>query len=179
LHRTEVIQLASCVYLQRHLNEPVPFVAFDQRLLDAACAEGVPVLARSSTRRPRACGFRNPTHAEHAAETRTSGQRCCQRTMVRCGDEAVGANRGCASSPPKLVTAACRLDLRTEDSRQNLGTPANSSKSDFCRTCSIGSATAKLQLTLAPLEPSKWIHWSLPTVPDEHAPTSIDASDRT
>jgi len=51
LRASDAIQLASCLYLQRELNQPVPFVAFDQRLLDAARAEGVAIVARSSGRR--------------------------------------------------------------------------------------------------------------------------------
>jgi predicted nucleic acid-binding protein len=51
LRASDAIQLASCVYLQRQLNRPVPFVAFDQRLVDAAGAEGVAVVATSSSRR--------------------------------------------------------------------------------------------------------------------------------
>jgi predicted nucleic acid-binding protein len=51
LRASDAIQLASCLYLQRELNQPVPFVAFDQRLLDAARAEGVAVVGTSSRRR--------------------------------------------------------------------------------------------------------------------------------
>jgi predicted nucleic acid-binding protein len=51
LRASDAIQLASCLYLQRELNQPVPFVAFDQRLLDAARAEGLAIVATSSGRR--------------------------------------------------------------------------------------------------------------------------------
>jgi hypothetical protein len=51
LRAGDAIQLASCLYLQRQLNQPIPFVAFDQRLVDAAGAEGVAVVATSSSRR--------------------------------------------------------------------------------------------------------------------------------
>ena len=51
LRANDAIQLASCLYLQRQLNQPVPFVAFDQRLLDAARAEGVAVVTKMSGRR--------------------------------------------------------------------------------------------------------------------------------
>jgi predicted nucleic acid-binding protein len=54
LRAGDAVQLASCLYLQRQLNQPIPFVAFDRRLLDAAHAEGVPVVATSGRRRPRA-----------------------------------------------------------------------------------------------------------------------------
>ena len=38
------IQLASCLYLQRQLAQPVPFVAFHRRLVEAAHAEGLTVV---------------------------------------------------------------------------------------------------------------------------------------
>ena len=44
LRAADAIQLASCLYLQRQLGEPVPFVAFDQRLLTAAEGEGLAVV---------------------------------------------------------------------------------------------------------------------------------------
>jgi len=44
LRAGDAIQLASCLYLQRQLAQPVPFVAFDRRLLDAARAEAVKIL---------------------------------------------------------------------------------------------------------------------------------------
>jgi uncharacterized protein len=52
LRASDAIQLASCLYLQRQLNQQVPLVAFDQRLLDAARAEGVTVITASKARRP-------------------------------------------------------------------------------------------------------------------------------
>jgi predicted nucleic acid-binding protein len=51
LRAADAIQLASCLYLQRQLNQSVPFVAFDQRLLDAARTEGVAIVATSRGRR--------------------------------------------------------------------------------------------------------------------------------
>jgi hypothetical protein len=46
------VQLASCLYLQRQLAQPVPFAAFDRRLVLAARAEGLPVITtRRATRR--------------------------------------------------------------------------------------------------------------------------------
>jgi predicted nucleic acid-binding protein len=53
LRASDAIQLASCLYLQRQLSQSVLFVAFDQRLLDAAHAEGLTVMTRSSDRRER------------------------------------------------------------------------------------------------------------------------------
>jgi predicted nucleic acid-binding protein len=44
LRAADAIQLASCLYLQRQLGEPVPFVVFDQRLLKAAEDEGLAVV---------------------------------------------------------------------------------------------------------------------------------------
>lgn len=41
LHAGDAIQLASCLFLQRQLARPVPFVVFDARLLLAARAEGL------------------------------------------------------------------------------------------------------------------------------------------
>lgn len=53
LRAGDAVQLASCLYLQRQLAQPVPFVAFDGRLALAARAEGLTVVsARSAT--PRA-----------------------------------------------------------------------------------------------------------------------------
>jgi len=61
LRAGDAIQLASCLYLQRELREPVLFVGFDERLLEAARAEGLTVVgtssrsgAQRSRRRPRA-----------------------------------------------------------------------------------------------------------------------------
>jgi predicted nucleic acid-binding protein len=51
LRAGDAIQLASCLYLERELREAVPFVAFDQRLSDAARAEGLTVLTTSPTGR--------------------------------------------------------------------------------------------------------------------------------
>jgi len=44
LRAGDAIQLVSCLYLQRQLGEPVPFVAFDQRLLTVARGEGLTVV---------------------------------------------------------------------------------------------------------------------------------------
>lgn len=41
----DAVQLASCLYLQRQLAQPVPFVAFDGRLVIAARAEGLTVIS--------------------------------------------------------------------------------------------------------------------------------------
>jgi predicted nucleic acid-binding protein len=43
LRAADAIQLASCLYLQRQLDESVSFVAFDRRLLAAARAENLDV----------------------------------------------------------------------------------------------------------------------------------------
>ena len=43
LRAGDAVQLASCLYLQRQLARPVPFVAFDGRLVTAARAERLPV----------------------------------------------------------------------------------------------------------------------------------------
>ena len=44
LRASDAVQLASCLYLQRQLAEPVPLVAFDERLVQAARAEGLTVI---------------------------------------------------------------------------------------------------------------------------------------
>ena len=44
LRAGDAVQLASCLYLQREMSQPVPFVAFDDRLADAARHEGLTVL---------------------------------------------------------------------------------------------------------------------------------------
>jgi hypothetical protein len=57
LRAGDAVQLASCLYLQRHLAQPVPFVAFDTRLLQAARAEGLTVITARTVRQstePRA-----------------------------------------------------------------------------------------------------------------------------
>jgi len=59
LRAGDAIQLASCLYLQRELREPVPFVAFDERLLRAARAEGLTVVGTSSSRRGDSSGGRD------------------------------------------------------------------------------------------------------------------------
>lgn len=49
LRSSDAVQLASCLYLQREMNQPLHFVAFDDRLAEAARREGlsnVPVLKR-------------------------------------------------------------------------------------------------------------------------------------
>ena len=44
LRAGDAIQLASCVFLQQELGEPIPFVVFDERLRTAARAEGLSVV---------------------------------------------------------------------------------------------------------------------------------------
>ena len=44
LRAGDAIQLASALYLGRHLARPLPFVAFDGRLTQAAAAEGLDVV---------------------------------------------------------------------------------------------------------------------------------------
>ena len=44
LRAGDAVQLASCLYLQRQLARPVPFVAFDGRLVQAARALGLTVV---------------------------------------------------------------------------------------------------------------------------------------
>jgi predicted nucleic acid-binding protein len=56
LRAGDAVQLASGLYLQRQLGRPVPFVAYDRRLVLAARAEGLVVTgARSGppARKPR------------------------------------------------------------------------------------------------------------------------------
>jgi predicted nucleic acid-binding protein len=53
LRAGDAIQLASCLYLQRQLSRSVPFVVFDDRLAQAAQAEGVTVLNTSMSPRKR------------------------------------------------------------------------------------------------------------------------------
>ncbi len=51
LRAGDAVQLASCLYLQREMNQPLPFVAFDDRLADAARHEGLTVVSISKGRR--------------------------------------------------------------------------------------------------------------------------------
>jgi hypothetical protein len=44
LRSGDAVQLASCVYLQREIGERVLFAAFDDRLNNAACAEGLTLI---------------------------------------------------------------------------------------------------------------------------------------
>ena len=51
LRAGDAVQLASCLYLQREMNQPLPFVAFDDRLAEAARHEGLTVVPVSKDRR--------------------------------------------------------------------------------------------------------------------------------
>lgn len=44
LRAGDAVQLASCLYLQRETTQRIPFVAFDDRLTDAARAEGLTLI---------------------------------------------------------------------------------------------------------------------------------------
>lgn len=44
LRANDAVQLASCIHLQERLGRPVPLVVFDQRLAEAARAEGLDVV---------------------------------------------------------------------------------------------------------------------------------------
>jgi predicted nucleic acid-binding protein len=70
LRAGDAIQLASCLYLQREMGRPVAFVAFDQRLLEAARAEGLTV-ATSNDRRQRT---RTPTHPRRGDSGNPAGE---------------------------------------------------------------------------------------------------------
>ena len=50
LRAGDAVQLASCLYLQREMSQPLPFVAFDDRLADAARHEGLTVVSMSKGR---------------------------------------------------------------------------------------------------------------------------------
>jgi predicted nucleic acid-binding protein len=50
LRAADAVQLASCLYLQRELSQPLPFVAFDDRLADTARREGLTVVSVSKGR---------------------------------------------------------------------------------------------------------------------------------
>ncbi len=50
LRAGDAVQLASCLYLQRETSQPLPFVAFDDRLADAARHEGLTVVSGSRGR---------------------------------------------------------------------------------------------------------------------------------
>lgn len=52
LRAGDAVQLASCLYLQRELGQPISFVAFDDRLTDAAGGEGLQVVTASKRARP-------------------------------------------------------------------------------------------------------------------------------
>jgi predicted nucleic acid-binding protein len=45
LRAGDAVQLASCLYLQRELQQRLPFVAFDDRLTEAARHEGLTVVS--------------------------------------------------------------------------------------------------------------------------------------
>jgi len=47
LRAGDAVQLASCLYLQREMSQPLPFVAFDDRLAEAARHEGLTVVPAS------------------------------------------------------------------------------------------------------------------------------------
>ena len=71
LRAGDAIQLASCLYLQRELRQPVPLVAFDQRLLEAARAEGLTVVGTSSNRRE---DIRKPRRPRKGGSETTAGE---------------------------------------------------------------------------------------------------------
>lgn len=50
LRAGDAVQLASCLYLQREMGQPLPFVAFDDRLTEAARHEGLTVVSVSKGR---------------------------------------------------------------------------------------------------------------------------------
>ena len=50
LRAGDAVQLASCLYLQRELSQPLPFVAFDDRLTEAARDQGLTVMSSSPRR---------------------------------------------------------------------------------------------------------------------------------
>jgi predicted nucleic acid-binding protein len=50
LRSSDAVQLASAVYLRQQLAAPMPFVAFDARLVAAARAEGLSVVGRGRLR---------------------------------------------------------------------------------------------------------------------------------
>lgn len=53
LRAGDAIQLASCLYLQRELAQPVPFIGFDDRRVEAARCEGlIAALGSGITIRP-------------------------------------------------------------------------------------------------------------------------------
>ena len=51
LRAGDAVQLASCLYLQREMSQPLPFVAFDDRLADAARLEALTVVPASKGHR--------------------------------------------------------------------------------------------------------------------------------
>ena len=50
LRAGDAVQLASCLYLQREMRQPLPFVAFDDRLAKAARHEGLTLVPVSKGR---------------------------------------------------------------------------------------------------------------------------------
>jgi predicted nucleic acid-binding protein len=51
LRAGDAVQLASCLYLQREMSGPLPFVVFDDRLAEAARHEGLTVVSGPRGRR--------------------------------------------------------------------------------------------------------------------------------
>ncbi len=51
LRAGDAVQLAGGLFLQREMGQPLPFVAFDDRLVEAARREGLTVVAGSKVRR--------------------------------------------------------------------------------------------------------------------------------
>lgn len=45
LRAGDAVQLASCLYLQRELSQSLPFVAFDDRLTEAARHQGLTIIS--------------------------------------------------------------------------------------------------------------------------------------
>lgn len=67
----DAVQLASCLYLRRQLGQPVPFVAFDGRLVLAARSEGLTVITgRGDRKRAQTTSVPRP-RSERAARHRS------------------------------------------------------------------------------------------------------------
>jgi prevent-host-death family protein len=83
LRASDAVQLGSCLYLQRQLGQPVPFVVFDRRLVAAAQAEGLTVITAAGARQrsvppPHSGGLRRGVRWRPP-----SGRRRTQADLVR------------------------------------------------------------------------------------------------
>jgi predicted nucleic acid-binding protein len=72
LRARDAVQLASCLYLQRQLDESIPFVVFDERLVKAARAEDLTVITNRRNPPAKAAKASRPANRARARNSPVS-----------------------------------------------------------------------------------------------------------